>query len=80
MSKETLICIIFILVLIAGLAYGGMGIVKWKSERFTIVEFEALLEKEGKIYEMLNAKMDCERLVPRTQECILVYDYVPVSR
>ena len=29
---------------------------------------------------MRNAKFDCEKVIPRTQECILVYDYVAVEK
>lgn len=27
-----------------------------------------------------NAKFDCEAVIPRTQECILIYDYIPVNK
>lgn len=29
---------------------------------------------------MRNAKYDCEKVIPRTQECILIYDYLPVNK
>lgn len=49
----------------------------------TVSQVETIVEKvvepETKLQEMLNAKIDCERLIPRTQECVLVYDYVPVG-
>lgn len=38
------------------------------------------IDKNAVLSDMRNAKIDCERLIPRTQECLLIYEYLPVSK
>lgn len=56
-----------------------LNILDLRNTRPTTEEVAAMLEPESKIYEMLNARMDCERNIPRTQECVLYYEYIPVN-
>lgn len=39
-----------------------------------------IVEPKAKIHEMLSARMDCERVIKRTQECILYFEYIPVEK
>lgn len=39
-----------------------------------------LVDDDMVLSAMRNAKFDCEAVIPRTQECILVYDYVAVEK
>lgn len=39
-----------------------------------------LVDDDMALSAMRNAKFDCEAVIPRTQECILVYDYVAVGK
>ena len=39
-----------------------------------------LVDDDMVLSAMRNAKFDCEKVIPRTQECILVCDYVAVSK
>lgn len=39
-----------------------------------------LVDDDMVLSAMRNAKFDCEKVIPRTQECILVYDYVAVEK
>lgn len=39
-----------------------------------------LVDDDMVLSAMRNAKFDCEKVIPRTQECILVYDYIPVNK
>jgi len=39
-----------------------------------------LVDDDMVLSDMRNAKFDCEKVIPRTQECILVYDYVAVEK
>lgn len=39
-----------------------------------------LVDDDMVLSAMRNAKFDCEKVIPRTQECILVYDFVAVGK
>lgn len=39
-----------------------------------------LVDDDMVLSSMRNAKFECEKNIPNTQECILVYDYVAVSK
>lgn len=39
-----------------------------------------LVDDDMALSDMRNAKFDCEKVIPRTQECILVYEYVAVGK
>ena len=51
-----------------------------KASRPTRAQIVELLDPKSKIYEMLNARMDCEKIIPKTQECILYYEYLVVEK
>lgn len=38
------------------------------------------IDKNAVLSDMRNAKIDCERILSRTQECVLIYEYVPVNK
>lgn len=38
------------------------------------------IDKNAVLSDMRNAKIDCERVLSRTQECVLIYEYVPVNK
>jgi predicted transcriptional regulator len=65
---------------VLGVLAGALAVSTYMhSQRPTREEIASLLEKESKIYEMLKAKMDCEQTIPRTQECVLYYEYIVVE-
>lgn len=39
-----------------------------------------LVDDDMVLSAMRNAKFECEKNIPNTQECILVYDYVAVRK
>jgi hypothetical protein len=43
-----------------------------------VQQFERLINNQAENLEALKA--DCEKDLPRNRECVLVYEYVPVSR
>lgn len=38
------------------------------------------IDKDVSLSAMRNAKIDCEQKIPRTQECIILYEYIPVNK
>jgi len=67
-----------VLLLMASSAYSHLSLIKVKKD---IPEAVAkLVDDDMVLSDMRNAKFDCEKVIPRTQECILVYEYVAVKR
>lgn len=38
------------------------------------------IDKDVSLSAMRNSKIDCEQKIPRTQECIILYEYIPVNK
>lgn len=42
-------------------------------------EDDVIPELGNSIENMQNLKLDCEKDLPRTEECVLVYEFIPVK-